>query len=290
MHKFQISHKTIYDYASPVVQSHHLLHMVPRPISHQSTIRNIIDIEPTPTWRQDRLDYFGNPVTKIAIETDHKELSFHSLSDIEVYERKTVKVEDTSSLEAVTAQAASLPPNVVEFLSGSTFAPMSVALRDFARPSFTNQTPVLLGARDLMERIYSEFRFDPTATDISTPVATVLEQKAGVCQDFAHLQIAALRSIGVPARYVSGYIVTHPADGQPKLIGADASHAWVSVWAPETGWVDFDPTNNLINSADHITVAVGRDYEDVSPIAGVLLGGGEHSVKVSVHVENVLGS
>ena len=140
------------------------------------------------------------------------------------------------------------------------------------------------GVLDLTRRIFEDFTFDPSATDVSTPVSTVLKQRRGVCQDFAHLQIAALRSLNLPARYVSGYIVTHPPEGQVKLQGADASHAWISVWAPQTGWVDFDPTNNIIPRGEHITIAYGRDYDDVSPISGVLLGGGAHSVGVAVDV------
>jgi transglutaminase-like putative cysteine protease len=143
---------------------------------------------------------------------------------------------------------------------------------------------VLLGAWNLVERIYSDFTFDPTATDISTPVTQVLQQRRGVCQDFSHLALACLRALRLSARYVSGYIMTRPPIGSPRLAGADASHAWISVWSPEFGWVDFDPTNGLMPKDEHITIAFGRDYDDVSPIGGILLGGSEHSVFVGVDV------
>ena len=157
----------------------------------------------------------------------------------------------------------------------------------FAKDSFPARRPILAGVMDLTARIFHEFKFDPTATDVSTPIERVLELKRGVCQDFAHLAIAALRSLGLPARYVSGYLLTRPPPGQMKLAGTDASHAWLSVWAPQTGWIDFDPTNGIIPSGEHITVAYGRDYEDISPVSGVLLGGGEQTMTVAVDVESI---
>ena len=176
---------------------------------------------------------------------------------------------------------------VQQYTAASRHGRRIEALRDYARTSFTDNAPVLAATHDLMRRIFEEFTFDPSATDVSTPVESVFKERRGVCQDFAHLMISALRSLGLPARYVSGYILTHPPPGQPRLQGADASHAWVSVWAPETGWVDFDPTNNVIPHGEHVTIAYGRDYDDVSPISGVLLGGGAHTVEVAVDVAPV---
>jgi transglutaminase-like putative cysteine protease len=173
---------------------------------------------------------------------------------------------------------------VLQFTLPSRHTRTSRALLDFARGSFPAGKPVLAGAWDLTRRVFKEFSFDPTATDISTPVEQVLRDKRGVCQDFAHLMLAAMRSLGLPARYVSGYLMTLPPPGMVRLQGADASHAWISAWSPEAGWIDFDPTNGVIPSEQHITVAYGRDYDDVSPISGVLLGGGDQVISVGVDV------
>ena len=165
--------------------------------------------------------------------------------------------------------------------------PVAADIQDFAKISFLDRRPVLAAAMDLTRRIFQEFTFDGRATDLSTPVSTVLKIRRGVCQDFAHLAIAACRSMGVPARYVSGYLMTRPPPGQIKLKGADASHAWLSVWCPKHGWIDFDPTNGVVPAGEHITLAYGRDYEDISPISGVLLGGGDQTMRVEVDVEPV---
>jgi transglutaminase-like putative cysteine protease len=163
----------------------------------------------------------------------------------------------------------------------------SFDLADYAKESFPKEKPVLAGARDLNTRIFRDFKFDSKATTVATPLEEVWEKRRGVCQDFAHLGIACLRSLGLPARYVSGYLRTHPPAGQPRLVGADASHAWFAIFCPGHGWVDFDPTNNVQPADEHITVAYGRDFGDVSPVAGILTGGGKHDVKVSVDVEPI---
>lgn len=287
MPRYEVSHRTIYNYSAPVIQSNHLLHLEPRAVTAQNVLRHSLIVEPAPAWRETRVDYFGNPSTLISLEDEHQELLVHSRSEVEVVEAAPPELMSTAKWEAVVASFATLPSDIADFVCPSRFAAGSQPLYDFARVSFEPGLPVLEGARRLMERIFKEFRFDNTTTDVSTPVHTVLEQKSGVCQDFAHLQIAALRSLGLPSRYVSGYILTHPPEGQEKLEGSDASHAWVQVWSPETGWVDFDPTNNLINSTEHITTGFGRDFGDVSPISGVLLGGGHHSVGVAVDVRGI---
>jgi transglutaminase-like putative cysteine protease len=160
-------------------------------------------------------------------------------------------------------------------------------LAEYARASFRENAPLLVAARDLTRRIFRDFTYDSRATDIATPLAEVWKKKRGVCQDFAHLAIACLRSVGLPARYVSGYLRTRPPEGKPRLVGADASHAWYSVYCPHNGWVDFDPTNDILPGDEHVTVAIGRDFSDVSPLSGILTGGGEHRVTVSVDVEVV---
>ena len=171
-----------------------------------------------------------------------------------------------------------------QFVFESPHVVVDDAVLEYARPSFVADRPVLEAVRDLTRRIHLEFRYDKTATTVATPVADVLRQRRGVCQDFAHLEIACLRALGLPARYVSGYILTVPPPGSPRLIGADASHAWLAVWVGDAGWVDVDPTNNQLPGDQHITVAWGRDYADVSPLRGVVLGGGEHRVGVAVDV------
>jgi transglutaminase-like putative cysteine protease len=179
-------------------------------------------------------------------------------------------------------------PEVVEpyqFIFDSPQVRASFEFSDYARESFGKDTPVLVGALDLTRRIFQDFKFDPRATTVATPLEEVWEKRRGVCQDFAHLGIACLRSLGVPARYVSGYLRTRPPEGKPRLVGADASHAWFAIFCPGLGWLDFDPTNNVQPAEEHITVAYGRDFGDVSPVAGILTGGGKHVVKVAVDVE-----
>jgi len=286
MLRYQISHRTMYTYGAPVIQSHHLLHLSPREVANQNVRHHGLIIEPTPAVRSDRVDAFENPMTFISMETEHTALNVNAISDIDVTEAEQPDFEASPPWESVAQRTTGrIEADVLEFTCQSHHTRPSIEIYDFAKESFPQGTPVLAGARHLMERIFTEFRFDNAATDISTPVVQVLAQKSGVCQDFAHLQIAALRSFGLPARYISGYILTHPPEGQVKLEGSDASHAWVSVWSPDTGWVDFDPTNNLVNSPEHITIAHGRDFEDVSPISGVLLGGGSHAVSVAVDVK-----
>jgi transglutaminase-like putative cysteine protease len=183
-------------------------------------------------------------------------------------------------------------PEVVEpyqFVFDSTQVRASFELADYARESFSKDTPLLTGAADLNRRIFKDFKYDSKATTVATPLEEVLDKRRGVCQDFAHLGIAFLRSLGLPARYVSGYLRTRPPEGKPRLVGADASHAWLGVFCPGVGWVDFDPTNNVQPEEEHITVAYGRDFGDVSPVAGILTGGGRHDVKVSVDVSEAAG-
>lgn len=286
MPRYEISHKTMYGYAAPVIQSHHLLHLAPRPVGHQKVLRHALFIEPAPAWNREITDYFGNPSTLIAMEEEHKSLVVQAVSEIDVDVVQPPKFSKSPAWEDVASGvAAPLTPSIAEFTCRSRHVRLSKTLYDFARSVFADRMPVLEGARLLTEKIFNEFQFDNSTTDVSTPVETVLKQRSGVCQDFAHLQIAALRSLGLPVRYISGYILTHPPEGEKKLEGSDASHAWVAVWSPDCGWVHFDPTNNLTNSPEHITIAHGRDFEDVSPINGVLLGGGQHSVSVAVNVK-----
>lgn len=289
--RYDVSHRTTYAYRKPVLQSQHLLHVSPRQQPHQSVLRHNLLIEPAPASSLPFIDYFGNNTAIIAIEREHTELVIHARSRVEVKAPDLPLPALSAPWEQVTARARShdgaLDISVLEFVSASRNTVSIPEAVDYALPSFAPGRPMLEAALDLTMRIYREFAFDSTATDIATPVSHVLKVRRGVCQDFAHLALTCLRGLGLPARYVSGYLLTRPPPGTVKLQGADASHAWISVWAPETGWVDFDPTNGLMPSDEHIAVAFGRDYDDVSPISGILLGGSRQTMTVEVDVSVV---
>jgi len=285
---YDVSHKTVYRYATPVVQSQHIVHMSPRLVERQRVKGHALLVNPAPTLRIEREDYYGNRVVLFDIEQEHEELTVHAKSTIDVAAREPADLPGSAPWETLAEAPATgggaLALEVVRYACASRHTRPTLEIADYARKSFSANRAVLLGAWDLVTRIYHDFVFDTTATDISTPVTEVLRQRRGVCQDFSHLALACLRALRLPARYVSGYILTNPAPGLPRLAGADASHAWISVWAPEAGWVDFDPTNGLMPRDEHIAIAYGRDYDDVSPISGILLGGNEHSVSVGVDV------
>lgn len=285
---YDVSHRTVYRYSTPVVQSQHIVHMSPRPVDRQRIRGHVLSIEPSPTIRTERIDYFGNRVVLFDIEQEHRELIVHARSTIGVTAPGAIDFSATTPWDEVahriSSPRAGTDIEVARYACASRHTRTTHDIAAYASKSFPAGRPVLQGAWDLVERIYDDFTFDPTATDISTPVTQVLAQRRGVCQDFSHLALACLRSLRLSARYVSGYILTRPPVGTPRLAGADASHAWISVWSPEYGWVDFDPTNGLTPKDEHITIAYARDYDDVSPIGGILLGGNEHSVHVGVDV------
>jgi transglutaminase-like putative cysteine protease len=285
---FDVSHRTHYVYSQPVVQSQHLIHMSPRPCLLQEVHHHSLIVDPAPALRNNGTDAFGNPVVLLDIEVPHRELILHARSTIKVTPPAPVEPShstpwnllDTHILET----GRSLDLDVLQYRCASRLTTPNLEIEDYAARSLRPGRPLLEGVIELNQRIFDDFTFDPTATDISTPISQVVKQRRGVCQDFAHLMLAGLRAMRIPARYVSGYILTRPPPGHPRLQGADASHAWVSVWSPEIGWTDLDPTNGLIVADEHITIAHGRDYDDVSPICGVILGGGEHTVSVGVDV------
>jgi transglutaminase-like putative cysteine protease len=289
---FDITHRTHYRYRSTVVQSLHLVHMSPRALPGQIVRHHSLLVEPAPASRQDGIDAFGNIDIILDIESPHKELVLLARSTVEKLPPPPIDLLATTrwdNLDYRLLKAANeRDVHVLMFRCASRLTTPTLEIADYAGLSFAPGRPVLDAAMDLTMRIYEDFKFDPHATDVSTPIAQVFRTKRGVCQDFAHLALACLRSLRVPARYVSGYLYTRPPPGRPKLQGADASHAWISVWSPEYGWVDFDPTNGMIVRDEHVAVAYGRDYDDVSPISGVLRGGGEHSVNVGVDV-NMIG-
>lgn len=293
--RYHVMHETRYDYGTPVSLSHQQLHLSPRLVPWQQIEAQSVTLTPEPSWRQDGVDAFGNPVSWLAFHAPHSELAIRADLRIAVTDHlpPARALEDSMPWDVLRERltyAGSAPDgedlDAMRFLFESAHVRVKHELAAYAADCFPPGCPVLIGAGALMEKIFTEFKFDPEATTVSTPVLEVLEKKRGVCQDFAHLMIACLRSLGLPARYVSGYLLTRPPPGKPRLIGADASHAWVSVYAPGLpgGWVDFDPTNNLLPNTEHITVAFGRDFNDISPLRGIILGGGGHEPDVAVTV------
>jgi len=282
--QYGVRHVTVYDYAAPVLVSHHAARLEPREGPRQQLLSTRLTIEPPPPAIERGTDYFGNPVAFFTVPEPHRRLTVTADSIVAVSAPPPVADGDTAPWEEVGAHMRSHGAAIeaVEFALDSPFATASAAVRDFARGSFAPGRPVLAAARDLCRRIHDEFAYDREATGLGTPLSELLHLRRGVCQDFAHLGIAALRAMGLAARYVGGYLLTTPPPGQPRLQGADASHAWLSVWVPDAGWVDLDPTNDMLVAGEHVTCAWGRDYGDVSPIKGVVLGGGAHSLTVAV--------
>ncbi len=288
--KYRVTHTTQYIYSAPVGLCRNQACLLPRETVRQQCLSSRLQIEPGPSDLRERSDFFGNRLTHFAIQEAHKELRVTATSEVAVAaanqnqltlgnQRSWEQLAQLLKTERSPANLAALP-----FLYDSPIISVSQQLAAYARPSFPQGRPLVDAVKDLMQRIYQDFKYDPDVTDISTPLAEVLKNRHGVCQDFAHLGIGCLRSLGLPARYVSGYIETLPPPGQERLVGADASHAWFSVYAAEAGWIDFDPTNNQIPAQQHITVSWGRDFSDVSPLRGIALGGGKHKVAVSVDV------
>ena len=288
---YQIFHDTCYHYDSPVSLAQQLAHLWPRECSWQRCTQRQLLISPQPSARRDELDVFGNPLTRLAFERPHDELQVNARLTVEVLARPLLDFNQSPAWEltrnALTYSSRPLPCDLLEacrYRFQSPYVHLKRSFVEFSHSCFPPGQPLLLGVQALMQKIFSEFTFDAEATQVATPLVEVLERRRGVCQDFAHLMLACLRSRGLAARYISGYLLTRPPPGQPRLIGADASHAWVSVFCPVLGWVDFDPTNNVQPALEHITLAWGRDFSDVSPLRGVILGGGSHDPEVRVTV------
>jgi transglutaminase-like putative cysteine protease len=263
--------------------SHHLARVRPRVFAGQECLRHELQIEPPPAVVRSHQDYFGNPVTFFMVERAHTELTVRAVSTVKVLARSGPASTATPAWEEARDFDA-LPLDAIECLFDSASIAVSDAITGYALPSFPPRRPLLAAVEDLMRRIHADFTFDPEATTVTTPLRDVLTLRRGVCQDFARLAIACLRAQGLPARYVSGYLETVPPPGAPRLAGVDASHAWLAIYCPGTGWIDVDPTNNMFPSTTHVTLAWGRDYADVSPVRGVILGGGQHTLHVSVDV------
>jgi transglutaminase-like putative cysteine protease len=286
---YRVRHQTIYDYQQAVSVSHHLVRLTPRDLRGQRCRSTELSIWPEPPFQAtSHSDFFGNTVSSFTLPESHTRMCVEARSELEV-EAIVYPVFCQSPAWEVVRESVPVDRSregleAFQFVFDSIRVFAKPELAAYARESFPAGRPVLEGVLDLTGRIHRDFRFDPEATEVTTPVETFFEKRRGVCQDFSHLQIACLRSLGLPARYVSGYLRTYPPPGQARAVGADASHAWCSVWCPDVGWVDFDPTNNCVPSDGHITLAWGRDYSDVSPIRGILVGGARHSLKVGVDV------
>jgi transglutaminase-like putative cysteine protease len=285
---YQITHTTTYHYRNSVSVSHHVLRLTPRDLSNQRCLSHEVLIEPRPVVARPHIDYFGNAVTFVTVEGAHRKLSVTSSSKVAVLPPPLHDPAETPGWESVRdsnrGQQIGVGLDASEFIFSSPLITTADDFADYAMASFSKARPVLEAVLDLTLRIHGDFKFDPKATTIATPLEEVFKNRRGVCQDFAHLQIACLRSLGLPARYVSGYLETDPPPDQPRLVGADASHAWVSFFCTGIGWIDVDPTNSVLPATRHVTVAWGRDYNDVSPIRGVILGSGGHSLSVAVDV------
>jgi len=293
--RYQVQHVTSYAYADPVSLCHSIAHLKPRETPFQRCLRANLRINPWPSVVREHRDLFGNRVSYFSVQQSHLQLEISATAELEVRRPLLPEPAATQPWELARAEQQQLPSAQAAmsrlFALPSPAVPLTALASDYARESFTPGRPLLEAALDLVRRIYQDFEYDPTSTTVATPLAEVLELRRGVCQDFAHLAIAALRGLGLAARYVSGYLETLPPPGQPKLRGADASHAWLAVYCPEAtetrGWVDLDPTNDCPISDQYITTAIGRDYQDVTPVRGVFYGGGEHSLKVSVDVDRL---
>jgi transglutaminase-like putative cysteine protease len=286
---YRIVHRTTYRYKYPVSVGNHVACLTPRLLPHQQLTRSELHIQPTPATRTERMDYFGNLLCFFTVQEPHKVLVVEARSEVTMMGHAPPSPQQSLPWEEA---ARSLPNDqspagldAYQFGFESPRIRVRPEFASYALQSFRPRRTMPESLLDLTARIHKDFRFDAKVTNVRTPTEVVFRKRRGVCQDFAHLQISCLRSVNIAERYVSGYLRTYPPPGQPRLVGADASHAWVSAYCPGIGWLDMDPTNNLVPSDGHVTLAWGRDYGDVSPLRGLILGGGAHTLKVAVDME-----
>lgn len=286
--KYKVTHTTKYHYDAPVPVCHNIVYLTPRNTRIQTCARHRLTVNPTPGTSSKRTDYFGNTVSAFSVANSHRLLQITASSTVSVDARELPNAADTQPWEQVRDQLAidrsAEALATYQFAFPSPHVPAFAELSDYTRQSFTDGRPILAAVHDLNSRLHADIKYDPKATTVSTPISEVFEKRRGVCQDMAHLMLGCLRTLGLAARYVSGYLRTHPPAGEPRMVGADASHAWVAVYCGEAGWIDVDPTNNSFPQAEHITVAWGRDFSDVCPVAGMFIGGGNHKLSVAVDV------
>lgn len=287
--RYRVQHTTRYAYGTPVELAAHMVHLRPRPRPWQTVVSESIFANPAPARRCDGLDHFGNHVTWLFLDLPHANFEVTAESIVEVDCPSPPNPQDTLPWEVVVQAARTHQGwQAAEFQFGTHMAPLDPASAAYVAESFTPGRPVLDALLNLNNRFYADFRFRSGVTTISTPVSQVMARREGVCQDFSHTMISGLRGIGMPARYTSGYIRTKPPPGQVKRKGADQSHAWVGCWlGPDHGWLDVDPTNGIVVKDEHVLLGWGRDFSDVSPVRGVILGGGDHAVHVAVDLEPV---
>jgi transglutaminase-like putative cysteine protease len=286
---YRIVHRTTYKYKYPVSVGNHVSCLKPRSMLHHQLAHSELRIQPPPVTRTERVDYYGNLLCFFTVQEPHKELVVEARSEVILDGNATPWPQQSLPWEEA---ARSLPNDhtpvgleAYQFVFESPRIRIRPEFAAYAFQSFTPGRPMPEALLHLTARIHKDFRFDSKVTNVRTSTEEVFRKRRGVCQDFAHLQIACLRSLNLAARYVSGYLRTYPPPGRPRLVGADASHAWVSAYCPGIGWLDMDPTNNLVPSNGHVTLAWGRDYGDISPLRGLILGGGAHTLKVAVDME-----
>ncbi len=286
MNRYKITHHTIYQYDNAVSLCHSEARLLPRDVPWQILHSSRLSIHPRPALKTERLDFFGNRVAYFTVQDIHQALDVTAESLIEVGPRPLTEAIPSPPWETVRLEALSGEESeaACQYWLDSPFVRAGPRLLEYAQPSFPPGRPLLEAARDLTHRIFEEFTYDPHFTTLATPLDEVIEERRGVCQDFAHLGIGCLRALGLAARYISGYLETLPPPGQPRLVGADASHAWLAVYLPGQGWAEFDPTNDCMPGEKHIVLAWGRDYGDVAPLKGVTSGGGSHTLEVGVDV------
>lgn len=288
---YRITHQTHYEYAETVSLCHNQARLSPRSFFNQTCLNSHIAIDPQPVSFRERKDFFGNRTAYFSIEHPHNTLSVTATSDVHIASQtqltSDIPWETVCHILKTTTDPDLL--SVRQFVIDSPKVATAPELTKYAEPSFSKDRPIVEAVSDLTQRIYNDFEYVPGFTTISTPLSDVFKHRKGVCQDFAHLAIGCLRSMGLAARYTSGYLETQPSPDTEYLVGADASHAWFSVYLPHHGWIDFDPTNNLTPPDRHITLAWGRDFADVTPLKGVVIGGGQHALTVSVTVEPIEG-
>ncbi|MDR6982534.1 transglutaminase-like putative cysteine protease [Rheinheimera pacifica] len=287
--KYQLIHQTEYRYAQTVANSYNLAWLTPRQLPYQQVEHCSLSVNPAPSLIQQRSDSFGNTQHFIHVQPPHKQLRVTSRSTLQVRPRHNIlKIRDATDCNGLFAHlrrhidATTLDALLCQH--ASRMIPLLPAAKALIMPLMQPGQNILQLAQALNQLIFTEFQYDPEFSTVVTPLSEVLAHKRGVCQDFAQLAISCLRCVGIPARYVSGYLETRPPEGQPRLVGADASHAWFAVFEPTLGWIDFDPTNNILADEQHLTLAWGRDYADVVPLKGILHGNGEHQLSVAVDV------
>jgi transglutaminase-like putative cysteine protease len=285
---YAVRHRTTYRYGRDVAYSRLVGHLAPRATARQHTQAFALHVTPAPVRSFERTDFFGNRVNWFTVDVPHKELEVLAESRVTVAPA-AVAAGSSSAAWELARHALELPADgeavdAVQFAFDTPLTAGNADVVEYARASFGRGRPLFECVLELNARIHHDFKYDSEATDTSTTVRRVFELRAGVCQDLAHAGIATVRAMGLAARYVSGYLLTHPPPGKERLVGADASHAWFAVWIPPLGWVDFDPTNDMLPCHEHITTAWGRDYADVAPLHGIITGGSAHDVEVAVDV------